>query len=182
MELAGLVLGGFSLVISAMEHYEAMEKMGRTWWKVKREYKRDLGRLRDCQLMYRAHTRTLLAPLELDGTIDSSQLEMLLTNLESKVWQQSDIDKVISKRLGERKERYFDNLREMNDTIVKLGKASRALDKDFQASLERDTQVRRPRANDSYSHVSVGGDADCFRLEEVRSCYGCCTQRNATGQ
>jgi hypothetical protein len=182
MEVAGLVLGGFSLVISAMEHYEAMEKMGRTWWKVKREYKRDLGRLRDCQLMYRAHTRTLLAPLELDGTIDSSQLEVLLANLESQVWQQGDIDKVISRRLGERKERYFDNLREMNDTIVKLGKASRALDKDFQASLERDTQVCRPHADDSCLDLSVCSDADCFRLEEVRSCYGCCAQRNAAGQ
>lgn len=128
-------------MISAMEHYATMEKMSRTWWKIKREHRRDLGRLRDCELMYRANMRTLLAPLELDGTIDSSQLELLLANLESTGWQEHEVDLVVSKRLGERKERYFENLREMSETMVKLGKVSRALDKDFQASLERDTQV-----------------------------------------
>jgi len=142
MEAAGLVLGGFSLVISAMEHYATMEKLSRTWWKIRREHRRDLGRLRDCELMYRANMRTLLAPLELDGTIDSPQLELLLADLESTGWQEDEVDLVISKRLGERKERYFDNLREMSETMVKLGKVSRALDKGFQASLERDTQVR----------------------------------------
>jgi hypothetical protein len=142
MEAAGLVLGGFSLVISAMEHYATMEKMSRTWWKTKREHSKDLGRLRDCELMYRANMRTLLAPLEFDGTIDSSHLELLLTSLEDAGWRDQEVDRIISKRLGERKERYFDNLREMSETMVKLGKVSRALDKDFQASLERDTQVR----------------------------------------
>lgn len=92
--------------------------------------------------MYRANMRTLLAPLELDGMIDSSHLELLLTSLEDAGWQEHEVDRIISKRLGERKERYFDNLDEMSETMVKLGKASRALDKDFQAScLERDTQV-----------------------------------------
>lgn len=141
MEVAGLVLGGFPLLISAMEHYATMEKMSRTWWKIRREHSRDLGRLRDCQLMYRANMRALLAPLELNGTIDSSQLELLLANLESTDWQQHEVDLVISRRLGERKDRYFDNLREMSETMVKLGKVSRALDKDFQASLERDNKV-----------------------------------------
>lgn len=85
--------------------------------------------------------RTLLAPLELDGTIDSSQLELLLANLESAGWQEREVDLVISKCLGERKKRYFENLREMSETTLKLGKVSRALDKDFQASLKQDTQV-----------------------------------------
>ncbi|GAB7328725.1 hypothetical protein MBLNU13_g00639t3 [Cladosporium sp. NU13] len=140
IEVAGLVLGGFSLVISAMEHYGTMEKMSRTWWKLKREHKRDLGRLRDCELMYRANIRTLLAPLELDGTIDNLQLETLLADLGDNGWQDDDVDAVLVRRLGERKERYFENLREMNSAIVKLAKVSMALDKEFQKSLERGTQ------------------------------------------
>lgn len=148
MEAAGLILGGFSLVISAMEHYATMEKMSRTWWKMRREHRKDLGRLRDCELMYRANMRTLLAPLELNGTIDSSQLELLFTNLDSSGWQEREVDLAISKRLGERKERYFDNLHEMSETMVKLGKVSRALDKEFQATLERDVQVRRTQIHE----------------------------------
>jgi hypothetical protein len=105
--------------------------------------------------MYRANMRTLLAPLELDGTIDSSQLELLLANLESTGWQEDEVDLVISKRLGERKERYFDNLREMSETMVKLGKVSRALDKEFQASLDRDPQVSYQDVLRVYSRVSV---------------------------
>jgi hypothetical protein len=86
MEAADLVLGALPLFISAMEHYATMEKMSRTWWTISREHRRDLGRLRDCELMYRANMRTLLAPIEFDGTIDSSRLELLLTNLESTGW------------------------------------------------------------------------------------------------
>lgn len=128
-------------MISTMEHYATMEKMSRTWWKTKREHRRDLGRLRDCELMYRANMRTLLAPLELDGIIDPAHLELLLISLEDAGWQEHEVDRIISKCLGELKERCFDNLDEMSETMVKLGKVSRALDKDFQASLERDTQV-----------------------------------------
>jgi hypothetical protein len=141
MEVAGLVLGGFSLVISAMEHYGTMEKMSRTWWKLRREHRKDLGRLRDCELMYRANMRTLLAPLKMDGTIDAAQLELLLTDLEGKGWQEQDVNEVLSKRLGERKERYFDNLREMHEIITKLAKVSMAQDTRFQASLARDDKV-----------------------------------------
>jgi hypothetical protein len=141
IEVAGLVLGGFSLVISALEHYATIEKMSRTWWKLKREHKKDLGRLRDCELMYRANIRMLLAPLELDGTIDNLQLETLLANLGDNGWHDDDVDAVLMRRLGERKERYFENLREMNSTIVKLAKVSMALDKEFQKSLERGAQV-----------------------------------------
>lgn len=141
MEVAGLVLGGFSLVISAMEHYGKMEKVGRTWWKFRREHTKDLGRLRDCELLYRANMRTLLAPLQVDGVIDSVQLELLLSSLEDKGWHEGEVESLLGKRLGERKDRYFDNLREMNEAIMKLAKVSMAMDKRFQATLNRSDQV-----------------------------------------
>jgi hypothetical protein len=174
MEVAGLVLGGFSLVISAMEHYGTMEKMSRTWWKLKREHRKDLGRLRDCELMYRANMRTLLAPLRLDGTIDAAQLELLLADLESKGWQEHDVNDVLSKRLGERKERYFDNLREMQEIITKLAKVSMAQDTRFQASLARDKKVGY--ACSSHSVVAI---LITFSEETSRSSCRCCTQHDA---
>jgi hypothetical protein len=85
--------------------------------------------------------RTLLAPLRMDGTIDAAQLELLLTDLESEGWQEQDVNEVLSRRLGERKERYFDNLREMHEIITKLAKVSMAQDNRFQASLARDDKV-----------------------------------------
>jgi hypothetical protein len=76
--------------------------------------------------MYRANMRTLLAPLELDGIIDPAHLELLLISLEDAGWQEHEVDRIISKCLGELKERCFDNLDEMSETMVKLGKVSRA--------------------------------------------------------
>jgi hypothetical protein len=174
MEVAGLVLGGFSLVIGATEYYGTMEKMSRTWWKLRREHRKDLGRLRDCELMYRANMRTLLAPLKLDGTIDAVQLELLLTDLESKGWQEHDVNEVLSKSLGERKDRYFDNLREMQEVVTKLAKVSMAQDTRFQASLARDNKVGCACSNHSVLAILI-----TFFKETSRSSCRCCTQHDA---
>jgi hypothetical protein len=174
MEVAGLVLGGFSLVISAMEHYGTMEKMSSTWWKLRREHRKDLGRLRDCELMYRANMRTLLAPPKLDGIIDAAQLELLLTDLGSKGWQEHDVNEVLSKRLGKRKERYFDNLREMQGIITKLAKVSMAQDTRFQASLARENTVKNACSSNSVVAILI-----TFSKETSRSSCRCCTQHDA---
>jgi hypothetical protein len=143
LEVAGLVLGGFALVVSAMENASTMEKLGRKWTRAHQEHKRDLGRLRDCELNYRLNMRRLLAPFELNNTLDSTTVELMLTDLDSSGWCTQDVDDVLCRRLGECKERYFANLQEMNQTIVKLGKLSMATDEHFQSYLGKGKKVRR---------------------------------------
>jgi hypothetical protein len=140
-EVVGLVLGGLSLVVSALEHYGTIGKLGRKWKRAHREHERDLGRLRDCELEYRLIVRKLLAPLQRDKTLDLVTVESLLASLDDDGWQTQNVDIAITQRLGESKERYLANWKEMNDTIVKLCKISMAADKDFQSSLAKNKKV-----------------------------------------
>lgn len=138
IEVAGLILGGLPLLISALEHYATMEELGRTWWKFRREYRKDLDRLRDIQLLYRGNMRTLLAPLQWDGTLDVAQVEALLEDPASQGWSDPQVGTVVSQRLGEFSDRYLQILTEMKEVIMKLIKVSKVNDTQFQSSLQRD--------------------------------------------
>lgn len=141
IEAVGLVLGGFSLIISAIEHYQTMEKMSKTFWRVGLQHRRDTGRLEDCRLDYRSHMRLLLQPLVVEGTIEQAELELLVVDLNSKGWKNSEVDERLSQRLGERKKRYFENLTEMHNALKKLAKICMVDDEHFQASLARKAKV-----------------------------------------
>jgi hypothetical protein len=151
IEAVGLVLGGFSLIISAIEHYQTIEKLGKAFWKLRRQHREDNGRLEDCRLDYRMHMRQLLQPLVVEGRIEQAELELLVENLSSKGWINPEIDERLGQRLGERKKRYFENLNEMHDALKKLGRISRVDDEHFQMSLRRRDEVsRNPRCH--YRH------------------------------
>lgn len=141
IEVAGLVLGGLPLLISALEHLATMEKLGRTWWRFKREYQKDLNRLRDIQLVYRGNMRTLLAPLECDGTLDAQQIERLMHDPSSPGWSDPGVQNEICQRLGEFKDRYLEILQEMKTTALKLAKASKIEDIRFQSNLQSTKKV-----------------------------------------
>jgi hypothetical protein len=141
IEAVGLVLGGFSLVISAIEHYQTIEKMGKSFWKLRRQHREDIGRLEDCRLDYRMHMRLLLQPLVVEGMIEQAELELLIEDLSSKGWMNPEIDERLGQRLGERKKRYFENLTDLHDALKKLARISRVDDEHFQISLKRKSEV-----------------------------------------
>lgn len=165
IEAVGLVLGGFSLIISAIEHYQTIEKMSNTFWKLRRQHREDIGRLEDCRLEYRMHLRLLLQPLVVEGTIEQAELELLVEDLRSKGWMNPNIDERLDQRLGERKKRYFENLHELQEALKRLAKVNRVDDEHFQASLMRKTEVSlvsRFHAN-GYDADQVGRRADKLR-------------------
>jgi len=141
IEAVGLVLGSFSLIISAIEHYQAIEKMGKTFWKLRRQHREDVGRLEDCRLDFRMHMRLLLQPLVVEGTIEQAELELLVEDLSCKGWMNPEIDERLGQRLGEWKKRYFENLKELHGALKRLAKVSRVDDEPFQESLRRKTGV-----------------------------------------
>ena len=162
IEAVGLVLGGLSLVISAIEHYQTIEKMGKTFWKLRRQHREDVGRLEDCRLDFRMHMRLLLQPLVVEGTIEQAELELLVEDMSCKAWMSPEIDERLCQRLGERKKRYFENLTELHDALKKLAKVSRVDDEHFQAHLRRKMEVRlgsRSQGN--------GCDADLMRRTAI---------------
>jgi hypothetical protein len=127
IEVAGLVLGGLPLLISALEYLVKLRKF-------RREYQKDLNRLQYIQLVYRESMRTLLVPLQYDGTLDATQIELLLDHPSSQGWSDPDVQDEVSRRLGKFKDSYFKGLQDMNNTISELAKAIKVEHARFQSS------------------------------------------------
>lgn len=74
IELAGLVVGAFPLLIAALEHYRDAANVLEIFWKIKREYKHWVHDLRICELAFERNLEALLLPLIVD---DNEILELL---------------------------------------------------------------------------------------------------------
>lgn len=135
VEVAGLVLGAFPLVISAMDHFEDTKKVTSTWWRIKRAHKRDVGRVKDCQLKFKLNLKELLLPMVLDGTVTTGDYERLLANPGGEGWKEEHVDSALAERLAECHERYVEILQEMVDSMARLSKAFRVGDASFQDRL-----------------------------------------------
>ena len=136
IEIIGLVLGGFPLIISAMEHYKDVKKPTLIWWRIRRAHRRDYGKVKDCQFAFSDQLELLLYPL-LDGDIvDQNEYEALLASPGSDGWQESRVEQALVDRLGERHARYVEILKEMNEVVMdKLCKSAKVDDPQFQKLL-----------------------------------------------
>lgn len=142
IEIAGLALGAFPLLISAMEHYEEVKKVSSMWWRIKRTHKRDLGRVKDCQLKFRLNLKELLIPLIMDGVVSKGEYESLLANPGGAGWKEAQVEDALGERLAECHTRYVEILIEMVETMGKLSKECRVDDAEFQDTLRRRGEVR----------------------------------------
>lgn len=137
LEIAGVVLGAFPLLISGMDHYQDTKKFTESWWRINRVHRKDLRNLKFCNLQFRAHLKELLIPLLLHGNTDQKSYEELLANPGGPGWREENIDEALAKRLSEHHETYLELLEELQQTMVKLSVECRVADRDFQAGIRR---------------------------------------------
>lgn len=136
VEIVGIILGAFPLAISAMEHYEESKKVAGTFFKIRRAHRKDFGRIKDCQLKFRLNMKELLLPLLEDDVVTRIEYEQLIANPGGPGWQEEHVDESLSDRLGDCYERYIEILKEMEEAMVSLCKATRVDDEQFQALLK----------------------------------------------
>lgn len=143
VEIVGLVLGAFPLVISAMEHYEKDSKKAKDWWRIRRSYKKDLGKVKDCQLRFRLNLKELLLPLLAEDIVNRVEYEQLLANPGGSGWKDDHVESALSERLSDCRERYMEILEEMVETMAGLCKAAKVDDPQFQELLKEPQKVSR---------------------------------------
>ncbi|KAK5701315.1 hypothetical protein LTR17_022687 [Elasticomyces elasticus] len=141
LEVVGLLLGVFPLIISAMEHYEDVKGPTVIWRYIRRTHKRDYGKVKDCQFAFGLQLEKLLFPLLADDVVDEAQYEQLLAEAGSDNWKQSHVETALSDRLGDRCERYLEVLEELKEAMNKLCTATRVDDPAFQRAMN-DRQSR----------------------------------------
>lgn len=136
VETVGLLLGVFPLCVSAMEHYEETRRVAGTFMKIRRAHRRDLGKIKDCQLLFKLSLKELLLPLLNDEVIDNVEYELLLLHPGGPAWKNGHIDLALRERLGDCHDRYLEILTEMKETMIELCDSVRVDDAQFQQRLK----------------------------------------------
>ena len=136
LEVVGIILGAFPLAISGMEHYEETKKVANTFFKIRRAHRKDLGKVKDCQLKFRLNMKELLLPLLTDDVVTTMEYEQLLAKPGGPGWQEEHVEESLAERLGECYERYIEILKEMEETMVLLCKATKVDDEQFKTILQ----------------------------------------------
>lgn len=112
---------------------------------IRRAHRKDLGKLKDCQLKFRLNMKELLLPLLTDDVVTKLEYEQLLAHPGGPGWQEEHVEEALAERLGDCHERYIEILKEMEETMVLLCKATRVDDEQFQAILHTQNVSGPPR-------------------------------------
>lgn len=101
-EIAGVVLGGFPLIISALEHYREGFEPLQEWWKFESDFSNFIEELGTQQTRFDMNLERLLDPFVTSG----SQMNALLDQRNPEAWQDPALKRDIQKRLGSSYEWY----------------------------------------------------------------------------
>lgn len=113
LEVAGVVLGAFPLLISVLEHYREASELATDWWKVKRVYKRCKDDLKFYRLFYEGTIEKLLLPL----IVNNEELELLLGNPMGPKWKDPALEIQLKERLGKSYELYLETIKDINMSV-----------------------------------------------------------------
>ena len=95
-EVVGVVLGGFPLLVSALEHWQSGARMLQNWWQFEREYQKSLMDINHQQLIFRQNLEECLLPL----VADDDQVELLLADPTGPGWSVPEPKEKLEKRLS----------------------------------------------------------------------------------
>lgn len=117
IEVAGLVLGGFPILISALEKWKDGAQVLQDWWQIKREYRRCVHDIEYQSLSFERNLEECLLPLITDG----DQLAILIADAGGDSWKAPELEERLKKRLSDRAYRsYLATIGDMKDTMLEL--------------------------------------------------------------
>ncbi|KAL0257673.1 hypothetical protein SLS55_006836 [Diplodia seriata] len=139
IEVAGLVLGAFPLLICAIDSTKQVSKLAGTWRNVRKEYRKCINDLRVQHAFYQLNLKELLVPLIPDD--EESLLSELLAQPGCAVWKRPDLIKRLDKRLPSIRDEYLETMVALNDALEDLGEELGFTKKRFQDILLLETSI-----------------------------------------
>ncbi|CAP70241.1 uncharacterized protein PODANS_3_3260 [Podospora anserina S mat+] len=99
LEVAGVVLGTFPLIIDGGKLVRGYLQMTKFWWKFSSQFPDFISAVEDELIAFRQNVELLLRPLALDAATESD----LLNNAHSRGWHDSKLRSMLKARLGREK-------------------------------------------------------------------------------
>ena len=132
VEIAGLLLGSFPLLISALEHYRETAEVLEDWWQIKKEYKKCKNEIKLQELAFESNLERFLLPL----LVDDDQIELLIAEPGGTLWKDHALEITLRSRLPKSYDLFLDIIRDIQDIMNGL-RAELGLGKvDFQKGLQ----------------------------------------------
>jgi hypothetical protein len=118
LEVAGVVLGAFPLLISGIEHWRDVAKIGGFFWQIRKEYTRCRRDIQFHEIQYKKNLQELLLPL----IPDVDEVAKLIADPGGQKWCDRELQQRLEGRLHESYQLYQDTITEMNEIAEELRK------------------------------------------------------------
>lgn len=120
LEIAGLVLGLYPLIVSALEHYRHVHKAAGLLARFESEYRKVLDDAKDEQLIFRLTLEELLLPLTTNQSFNEGDLEALLSDLSHPNWNDENLQHALRERLGSTHDRFIEIVDSLHSLLSQL--------------------------------------------------------------
>ncbi|KAF2744653.1 hypothetical protein M011DRAFT_496157 [Sporormia fimetaria CBS 119925] len=118
IEVAGLVLGAFPILIRALESYrEGAEFLG-DWWRIQRAYTKCRQDLQYHQVLFEGNVERFLLPL----VVDDEELKNLMSDPAGEAWRDEELEARLKERLPKSYRIFLDTMGNINDLMEDLKK------------------------------------------------------------
>lgn len=119
IEIAGLVLGAFPLLIYALESYREGAEVVGDWWRIERAYTKCKQDLRYHQLLFEGNIERFLLPL----VVDDDKLKQLMENPAGIAWEDPELEKKLQQRLPKAYDTFLGVMVDINKLMESFKKA-----------------------------------------------------------
>lgn len=139
IEIAGLLLGVFPLLISALEHYRRSTEVLDDWWQIKQEYTKCKNEIKLQELAFEGSLERFLLPL----VVDDNQIAALIAEPGGTKWKDPALEDKVKSRLPKSYDLFIDTIYDIKTTVDDLKEELGVNREAFQKGLDpKGDQVR----------------------------------------
>lgn len=95
IEIAGLVLGAFPLLIFALESYRESSEVIGNWYRIQRPYRHSVRTIGIQEVQFERNLERFLLPL----VVDDAEFKVLMEDPAGKGWEDPDLESRLRTRL-----------------------------------------------------------------------------------
>jgi len=118
IELAGLIIGVFPLLIHALERYGEGAELLSDWWRIQRAYKKCKHDLEYHQILFEENVERFLLPL----VVDDDELKTLMNDPAGELWEEKELEDRLKERLPKSYQLFLGIMGDINDLMESMKK------------------------------------------------------------
>lgn len=133
IEIAGLVLGAFPLLLRALDDYREGAETLRDWWRIERTYKKCHQDLCYHRLLFEDVVELLLLPL----VADSVELKTLMSDPAGQIWEEPELEQRLRDRLPKSYSLFLEYIHDINGLVESIKKELGVKNTTFEARVNQ---------------------------------------------